>query len=114
MGLIIGTAIGFTGLIFPDHKQMQRMISKALTITLAISIISGLTGFLIGNFYLSETGVSWWMPENLGNKNDFITVGAIHNFSYLGGILGLLAGIFFMLIQKSKLTRAAVDDTDAN
>jgi hypothetical protein len=114
MGLIIGTILGLTGLIFSDHKQMRKMIVKAITITIAVSIISGFAGYLIGKFYLSETGVSWWMPDNLEHKRDFITVGSIHNFSYLGGVLGLLTGISYMIIQKSKLNRSVVDNEDAN
>jgi len=41
--------------------------------------------------------VNWWLPENLVDRKAFITVGSIHNFSYLGGLLGIIAGIIYLV-----------------
>ena len=50
-----------------------------------------------GKFSLAETGVDWWLPENLIDKKNFIAVGSMHNFSYLGGLIGLVAGIIYIV-----------------
>jgi len=60
-------------------------------------------GFLYGRHYLTRTGVEWWLPENLVHKNDFITVGAIHNASYAGGLVGLLIGVTYLVIARYAL-----------
>ncbi|MBY0477032.1 MAG: hypothetical protein K2Q24_05260 [Chitinophagaceae bacterium] len=102
-GLFIGFILGLLSLILPDHKQMISTLSKTLRIILAIAITTGFLGFLYGNFYLAKTEVSWWLPEDLIEKDKFIIVGSIHNFSYIGGILGLFAGIVYLVRKKIQL-----------
>jgi hypothetical protein len=62
-----------------------------------------LIGLLYGNYHLAETGVNWWLPDNLIDKRNFIAVGSMHNFSYEGGVIGLLAGITYSIWKKRKL-----------
>jgi hypothetical protein len=99
-GIFIGLALGLTGLIFKDHRTMRKAIQKAIPIVFYFAIAMGLFGFLYGRFILTKTGVDWWLPDNLNDKNAFITVGSIHNFSYLGGLLGLIAGVYYLVRLK--------------
>ncbi len=99
-GLLIGITIGFTALIFTDHISMRKAVIKAICLIFIIAILFGCIGFLYGKFYLEKTDVDWWLPENLIDKNSFITVGSIHNFSYLGGLIGLFLAILYLLILK--------------
>ena len=100
MGLFIGSTIGLIGLIFKDHVQMKKAITKAIVIVFATAVLFAIAGFLFGKYYLVKTGVSWWMPEDLIDKNSFIVVGSIHNFSYLGGMAGLLISIAYMISHR--------------
>jgi len=109
-GIFIGLALGLTGLIFPDHKTMRKAIQKAVFITFCFAVAMGLFGFLYGRFILTETGVDWWLPENLNDQTAFITVGSIHNFSYLGGLLGLVAGVYY-LVRLKRLHRTMSMET---
>jgi hypothetical protein len=102
-GLIIGVGLGLTGFIIPGPGAMLRACSKAILLTLVIAVATGLVGFFYGRFWLASTGVDWWLPEHLVHKNDFITVGSIHNFSYLGGLLGLVAGITYLVRHNHRL-----------
>ena len=99
-GLFIGFGLGLTALIFNDHKAMRAAANRAIFIVMAIAMISGFAGFLYGKFVLADAGVDWWLPNDLQNKAAFITVGSIHNFSYLGGLLGLVVGIVYLLRRK--------------
>jgi predicted secreted protein len=103
-GIFIGLGIGLTGLIFKDHISMRKAIQKAMLIIFCIALCMGIIGFFYGKFILTKTGVNWWLPENLISKNNFIIVGSIHYFSYLGGLLGLLVGIFY-LIRLNRIQR---------
>ena len=96
-GLIIGLFQGMVGLMHKDSHVMARTIIKATTITLIITPIVGSIGLAYGWFYLSHTQVNWWFPKELVDKRSFITVGSMHNFSYLGGAIGLLAGVSYQL-----------------
>jgi hypothetical protein len=75
---------------------MFRLVFKSVLITLCVAIIFAAFGYLAGKFFISDP--SWRFPENLIDKPSFITVGSIHNFSYLGGLIGLLSGVFFQII----------------
>ena len=74
-GIIIGIGLGLTGLIFSDYKRMWNAIIKAICLTLCITAVTGFIGFLYGKFHLTKTGVDWWLPDNLIDKDDFIVVG---------------------------------------
>ncbi len=104
MGLPIGLILGLVGLTIKDNKQMFRITLKAFVLTTIVAFITGLIGLAYGKFVLAETGVSWWLPENLINKKNFIAVGSMHNFSYIGGLTGLIAGIIYIIRQRKKLT----------
>lgn len=102
MGLIIGLILGLIGLIHKSGKQMLGITLKAMLITVGIAFVIGLIGLVYGKFYLAKVGVHWWLPENLVDTKNFIAVGSMHNFSYFGGLLGLMAGVIYSVRQKRK------------
>ena len=106
MGLIIGLILALVGLIHKDSKEMFRITLKAIIVTIIITFITGLIGLVYGEFILVENGVDWWLPENLIDVKNFIAVGSMHNFSYLGGLFGLIAGIIYSIKQKRKRENA--------
>ena len=102
MGLPIGLILGLVGLLHKDHRQMFKVTMKAVFITVIVAFATGLIGLAYGNLFLADKGVDWWLPENLIDRENFISVGSMHNFSYLGGLFGLIAGIIFSIKQKKK------------
>ena len=84
---------------------MRISITMAIKIVFITTILFAFMGFLWGRYHLVATGVNWWMPDDLADKDNFIVVGSIHNFSYLGGITGLLIAIAYM-IRKSVIITA--------
>ena len=102
MGLPIGLILGVVCLIHKDHKTMLRVTMKAIIITVIVAFVTGLFGLAFGKLYLADTGVDWWLPDNLVDVKNFIAVGSMHNFSYLGGLLGLIPGIIYCIKQKRK------------
>jgi hypothetical protein len=100
MGLPIGLILGLVGLVHNNNKQMFKVTMKAILITMIVAFITGLIGLAFGKLYLAEKGVDWWLPENLIDTKNFISVGSMHNFSYLGGLFGLIAGIIYSVKRK--------------
>ena len=100
MGLPIGLILGLVGLVHKDSKKMLRTTMGAILVTVAIAFITGLIGLAYGELYLADAGVSWWLPDNLVDRKSFIAVGSMHNFSYLGGLTGLIAGTVYSVRQK--------------
>lgn len=100
VGLIIGIVLSAITLIYPDHISMRKAITKGIQIVFVTAVLFAFFGYLQGKYYLSKTGVDWWLPSTLEHKNDFIIVGAIHNFSYLGGAAGLILAIAYIIGKK--------------
>lgn len=104
VGLPIGLILGLVAARIEGFKAHILLSLKALGITLTVAFLTGLVGLFIGFWDLAESGVDWIMPENLVEVENFIAVGSMHNYSYLGGLIGLIAGIIYLLIyfRKSK------------
>jgi hypothetical protein len=100
MGLPIGLILGLVGLIHKNYRQMFRATMGAIILTVMVAFATGLIGLGYGKLYLAHTGVNWWLPGNLIDTRNFIAVGSMHNFSYLGGLTGLIAGIIYSVRQK--------------
>ncbi|QNH63912.1 hypothetical protein [Hymenobacter sediminicola] len=96
-GLLIGVIFGILGLIFVERARLVAVTLQAVRSAFLLTMLAGVVGFFYGRMYLAQAGVSWWLPENLTDKAAFITVGSIHNFGYVGGLLGLLTGILQIL-----------------
>jgi hypothetical protein len=102
MGLPIGLILGLVGLTIKDNKNMFLTVIKAFILTTIVTFATGLIGLAYGKFQLADTGVNWWLPDNLIDKKNFIAVGSMHNFSYIGGLTGLIAGVIYILRQRKK------------
>ena len=104
MGIPIGLMLGIVALMHTDSRQMLRVTMKAIMITAIVALVTGLVGLAYGRLYLADKGVDWWLPENLFDTKSFIAVGSMHNFSYIGGLFGLIAGLTYSIKQKRKST----------
>ncbi len=106
VGLIIGIFLGLVGLIHRNGKEMFKATSKSIILTTGIALLTGLFGLLYGKIFLVENPPNWFLPDNLIEPGKFIMVGSMHNFSYLGGLIGLIFGIILSVKQKRKYKNA--------
>lgn len=110
MGLPIGIILGLVGLKHRDGKTMFIITLKAILVAVIIAFITGLIGLAFGQLFLANKPIeyfeNWFLPENLKDYKSFIAVGSMHNFSYLGGLTGLIAGITYSIKQKRKSNKS--------
>lgn len=97
VGIPLGIFLGLTGLIHRDGKEMIRLYFKSVVIVLVVAIIVGLFGLLFGRLFLIDKNLNWFFPEDLIDRAHFIMVGSMHNFSYLGGLIGLIVGVIYQI-----------------
>ncbi len=103
MGLFTAWALSRVSVARAGCVAPFSQVRNAFTIVFAISALVGCCGWLWGQ-WRKQTGYAagWieWM-ESLGVRNeaDFMTVGYIHNASYLGGLLGIVFGILYLIRQ---------------
>jgi hypothetical protein len=100
-GLIIGAVNGSVGLIQPTSKIMWKSVYGATIRTLGITIGIGLLGMLVGMYIISEINTDWNIPNDVADRNAFITVGTMHTFSYVSGLIGLVFGTIYQLRLKN-------------
>lgn len=101
VGLFIGIILGLVGFIYSDGKKMLRMTLWAILLTICVALITGFLGLFYGKCILVNDPPNWFFPSNLIDQKNFIMVGAMHNFSYLGGMFGLLVSVIFMMRSNS-------------
>lgn len=105
MGFPIGLVVGGCGFVHSSPQRMFRNTMKAFLVVAAVALCVGLTGLVYGWFFASHdpsTYRGWFIPRNLDSPRRFLAVGYMHNFSYLGGVIGLIAGSVFQFRQRSK------------
>ena len=96
-GLIIGLVNGIVGMLQLNSKIMWKSAFGATIRTLGIAIGIAILGILVGKFIISNLNLTWNLPAELIDRKSFLTAGTMHNFSYLGGIIGLIYGIIYQL-----------------
>ncbi len=99
-GLLIGLIIGIVGMFQKNSKIMWKSAFGALIRTLGIAIGIGIVGILVGKYIISNVTANWNLPGDLTDRKSFLIAGTIHNFSYFGGIIGLIYGIIYQLKMK--------------
>ena len=103
VGIPIGIMYSTILMFFKEQSHLYKIYFRTIALTFTITILTSFAGYLNWKFYLQYAPEpDWYYPDNLIDKSSFICVGCIHNFSYLGGLIGLMAGTFYLLIHKGK------------
>ena len=106
VGVIIGGILAMVGLLHKNHRNMWKTTLQALVLTMVVALVTCLIGLAIGCTYEASPG--WFISDYLEYPQRFIMVGSMHNFSYLSGGVGLLAGMFFSLKRRATSKRDSV------
>lgn len=93
MGLLIGVFIGIMGFFYPTHLGMFRSFLKSIGIVLGVALFTAFLGWVYGYFFMEEIPEYWFLPANVMDIRSFVAVGSMHNFSYLGGLIGMTLAV---------------------
>lgn len=102
VGMFIGIILAIVGLTHRNGKEMFISTIKAFILTVIIALFTGFFGFIYGKIFSINNTSSLYLPKNTINIDNFIIVGSIHNFSYLGGLIGLIIGIVYSFKQRRR------------
>lgn len=96
VGIPIALIFGAIALKLSDWQTMVTHIFQAYWKILKSAMICGLLGFVSSMIYLSSmmnhTCFFIYTYKEIEDIKSFLIVGTIHNFSYLGGLVGLIWG----------------------
>jgi len=101
MGLFFGIVLGLVNFFQKSARNMFFTSIKAVFLIVIVTIVFGFLGYVYANLFLVNTAPNWHFPNNLIDKTNYIRVGSMHNFAYLGGVLGLLLAIRFSLRNRN-------------
>lgn len=96
-GLLIGFINGIVGFFQPTNKIMWKSAFGATIRTLLIAIGFGILGVAVGFTTLIKYQIEWNVPSDVLDRRSYMSAGTMHNFSYLGGLIGLIYGIKYQL-----------------
>lgn len=96
VGLFLGIIYAFVSLFF-NSKKILKITLKSILYNVLIVFVFGFAGFIYGNFFLRADTIDWYLPKQTIHIQDFINVGSIHNFGYIGGLIGLIAGLYLQI-----------------
>jgi len=104
MGLITGIIIIPIGLIIPKWQNYFKIMLKSF---IYISLTALLTGIIALIYGLDKYNINdiprFNIPEGVNDIVKFCVVGNMHNFSYIGGFIGIVIGIIYLIVMNMKI-----------
>lgn len=102
VGALIGLFLGFTALLQPNAEAMKRALIRAAVITFGIAILCAIIGLVNGWWFMQDIPYGWVIPDDVEDRAAFRSVGSMHNFSYGGGVAGLIIALIDMEWRRNK------------
>lgn len=99
MGVLVSLLLGLAGFRFVTAREMGLGLAKSVVVVTLVALATGILGLIYGFIVVNEQSVISYMgfvPEGVTNPVRFVQVGLMHNASYLGGLTGLIAGVFYL------------------
>ena len=104
MGIPIGVLLGAAGFMHRGWRRMLRFLLWSMLLVIAFTFLFGLAGLLYGYIRTAHIEIAeyryWYIPEDVSNMRRFLCVDYMHNASYLGGVLAILAAWTFHIIVR--------------
>jgi MFS family permease len=108
VGLLLGGILSLMGMIHFDWIKMAKHTLYAFLIALVVAFIFSLIGLAIGP---GESEIS--SSLNIIDKDHFLAVEKMNNFSKMGGVIGMLLGLFYHVYSRNK-DKALFDSSQRN
>lgn len=106
VGAFIAWAIARVSLMRDEEIPSVKILGLSFVIVFSVSFFVAGFGFLYGQWRKTTGYASGWLEwmeaMRVEDIEAFMTVGYIHNSSYLGGVLGTFVAIFFLRWHKRR------------
>jgi hypothetical protein len=97
MGVVIGLPVLGTGLLIRGVRAYVRHALIAFGLVMLTAIAFGVAALLVARATItSENLPPFRFPDGVADQTAFACVGVMHNFSYLGGFVGIFVGVTYL------------------
>jgi len=106
MGIVIGVFLVPIGAIVPGAKRYFMAVMKAYGVVAATALVTGLLALAYAYAAIdAETvGEVTRYGQRINDPVAFMRAGTMHNFSYLGGLLGIITGSLWLILERMRST----------
>ncbi|SFL06510.1 hypothetical protein SAMN04488518_1262 [Pseudovibrio ascidiaceicola] len=100
MGVLIGLPIYLGALFVKGTRTFAYTFLNAASIVVTVTVILGIAALITSFFTLGPDTLPPWMNNReVTNPLAFARAGTMHNFSYIGGLVGLVFGLGYAIWQ---------------
>ncbi|MGE3807750.1 MAG: hypothetical protein AB7K24_24060, partial [Gemmataceae bacterium] len=104
MGILIGVPVLLVGLILPGWQLYVSCCLWAFVVVIGTALLIGLGALLYDSITVTAEALPhYWYPQGVQDRVAFDRAGNMHNFSYLGGFLGIITGSVFLIVERVSL-----------
>lgn len=106
MGVLIGLTVGLAGFMQRDWRRMLWVTLQAYGLVVAVTVAAGLLGLAYGYHQTATIDrgayLGWFVPTGVQDLRSYLCVGYMHNASYLGGLIAIVAGLAYQITQRMR------------
>ncbi len=106
MGIPIGLLVGAAGFLHRDYRRMFKVSVWSFGVVVIFTLLFGLCGLSYGYLQTASINIAeyrgWFIPDDVVNLRRFLCAGYMHNSSYLGGVLAIVAAWIFQVMVKRR------------
>lgn len=99
IGLLVSVVVAFAGLIHSNNPKIIRYTLNAFALAMSVAIFMSLVGYAFGRFNQNQMSK---LADHIIGKENFLIVQTIHNFTYIGSLLGMLGAIYFQFFRRKR------------
>jgi hypothetical protein len=108
MGLYIGVPVLAVGLILTGWKAYLSRCLLAFIVVAGTTLVVGLGALIYATFTISEAILPGYRyPKQVVDKVAFARAGTMHDFSYVGGLLGIATGSLYLIAVRVRRSQTA-------
>jgi hypothetical protein len=98
MGLVIGLPLYLAGLFIRDDRAFARQYARAAFVVVLTALLIGLGALAFAFATISDDHLPTWMIDRpVTDPAAFARAGTMHNYSYIGGFVGLIIALVSMI-----------------
>ncbi|MEQ1783607.1 MAG: hypothetical protein ABMA14_19800 [Hyphomonadaceae bacterium] len=106
MGILIGLPIYIVGLFVRGNGEFCRAYLLSALLVVLTALMIGLAALALSFLLIDVNHLPTWMTgRSVESPLAFARAGTMHNWSYLGGFVGLIAGVILMILAARKTRR---------
>ena len=106
MGLLGGAVLMPVGLVIPGWRNYLRIVAFSFPHVALTALATGVGALVFGLLFFDASNLPFMrIPRGVEDVVNFCVVGNMHNFSYIGGGLGILVGVGNIIMKNKKIRK---------